>query len=197
MALTLVVLGAWGYRVFSLKPSILFFKNSALKAPDFAFPESNGGNFSSGALKGKVWVADFIFTHCAGTCPILSSNLSKLQDEWRGNPDFNLVSFTVDPKNDTVDTLRQYAEQHHAQKDQWFFLTGVKKDLYRTAHEGFKVTVIEDPQGIPGFEFVHTTRVFLVDANGMIRGFYDGSDEMDVQKLAQDVKYLMSSRSRT
>jgi protein SCO1/2 len=123
--------------------------------------------------------------------------MKRLQDAWKGNPDFKLVSFTVDPKQDTVEVLRKYAENFQAEPGQWYFLTGEKSELFKTAKDGFKVTAMEDPEGKPGFEFIHTTRLSLVDAKGMIRGFYDGQEEEDMKKLLRDAKYLMSSGGKS
>src|SRR6185295_19525385 len=101
----LVILGV---RVMNSRHSELFQK-SGTSAPDFSFQERSGKSFSSDELKGKVWVVDFIFTTCAGTCPILSAQMKRLQDEWKDNPDFKLVSLTVDPKRDTAAALKKYA----------------------------------------------------------------------------------------
>jgi cytochrome oxidase Cu insertion factor (SCO1/SenC/PrrC family) len=153
--------------------------------------------FSSAELVGKVWVVDFIFGHCAGSCPLLSRQMQLLGIDWKGNPDFKLVTFTVDPQHDTAEFLKGYAADYHADENQWFFLTGEKTVLYQVIREGFKATAIETPEEGAGFDFIHSTRLMLVDARGRIRGLYDGEQDVDVQKLHKDVKFLMSSRSRS
>lgn len=185
-----------GWRVSGLKPSDKFQK-PMFAAPEFAFPERSGGVFSSSELKGKVWVADFIFAHCAGSCPLLSQKMKTLQDAWKNQPDFKLVTFTVDPDRDTVQVLKGYAEDYHADPNQWFFLTGKKADVYKTIRQGFKEIAEPNPDPEPGFDFIHSTRMMLVDGDGQIRGFYDGENDDDVKKLQQDVKYLMSLRSHS
>ena len=192
MGLALAALAAWGLRLWNLRPSDLLQK-PVRKAPDFSFTDRSGRKVSNADVRGKVWVADFIFTGCAGTCPLLSGQLKRLQEEWKGNPGFGLVSFTVDPKRDTVEALRKYAANLQADEKQWFFLTGEKKDLFKAAQEGFQVTAKDDPQGAPGFEFIHTTRMALVDPRGMIRGYYDGQEEEDMKKLRKDVRFLMGA----
>lgn len=159
--------------------------------------DRSGRMFSSAELKGKVWVVDFIFSHCAGSCPMLSQKMKGLQETWKGNPDFKLVTFTVDPERDTVAALKQYAEDYHADPNQWFFLTGKKADIYQAIRGGFKEIADRDYEAGPGFEFIHSTRMVLVDGDGKIRGLYDGESDTDVSKLKQDIRYLMGSRSHT
>ncbi len=194
LAAAVAALAVLGFRVLASRPSDKFLK-PVQKAPAFSFRDRSGRTFASSELAGKVWVADFIFAHCAGSCPFLSQQMSFVQRDWKGNPDLKLVTFTVDPERDTVAALKQYADDYHALEDQWFFLTGRKKDLYRVIREGFKVPALQDFQGGPGFEFIHSTALVLVDAKGMIRGFYDGQSDAEVQKLHRDIRYLMSSRS--
>ncbi len=189
----LVVLG---YRVFVSRPSNLFSK-PLYAAPVFTFEDRSGRMFSSAELKGKVWAVDFIFAHCAGSCPMISSQMSRLQQEWRGNQDFRMVTFTVDPERDTAEALKAYAEDYKAEDNQWFFLTGKKADIYNAIGNGFHLTAYPNPDKIPGYEFIHTTRILLVDADNMVRGMYDGEDDENMKKLHQDVRYLMSSWSHT
>ena len=192
MALGLLVF--FGFRVVGPKPSVQFQEKPGMKAPGFTFQERAGREFSSDELKGKVWVADFIFTTCAGSCPLLSQKMKRLQGIWKGNPGFKLVTFTVDPERDTVVVMRQYAKELGADENQWFFLTGAKKDLFYAAREGFKVAAEPDPTAGLGYDFVHTTYMVLVDAQGNIRGYYDGQQEQDLTHLDQDIRYLMAQK---
>lgn len=185
-----------GWRVWSSRPSDMLQKPMS-SAPEFSFMDRSGRVFSSSELKGKVWVVDFIFAHCAGSCPMLSQKMKSLQETFKGNPDFKLVTFTVDPQRDTVAALKQYAEDYRADPNQWFFLTGKKADIYQTIRGGFKEIADRDYQAGPGFEFIHSTRMVLVDGDGKIRGLYDGESDTDVSKLKQDIRYLMGSRHHT
>lgn len=189
-------LGFLGWGVESSRPSDKFEK-PLFSAPEFSFMERSGRVFSSSKLKGKVWVVDFIFAHCAGSCPLLSQKMRALQDTWKDNPDFKLVTFTVDPDRDTAAALKLYADDFSADPNQWFFLTGKKADIFKTIRGGFKEIADRDYQAGPGFEFIHSTRMVLVDGDGKIRGLYDGENDQDVQKLRQDIKYLMSSRNHS
>ena len=192
LVLAVGALGFLGWRVWNSRPSDLFQKPVS-SAPDFSFVDRSGRLFSSSELKGKVWVVDFIFAHCAGSCPMLSQKMMSLQADWNANPDFKLVTFTVDPERDTVAALKQYADDYHANPNQWFFLTGKKADIYQTIRGGFKEIADRDYEAGPGFEFIHSTRMVLVDGDGKIRGLYDGENDQDVAKLKQDIKYLMGT----
>lgn len=192
--LAMVALIYLGWRASGLQPSDKFHK-PMFAAPEFSFPERSGRVFSSSELKGKVWVADFIFAHCAGSCPLLSQKMRNLQEAWKNQSDFKLVTFTVDPDRDTVQVLKEYADDYHADPDQWFFLTGKKADVYRTIRQGFREIAEPNSDPEPGFDFIHTTRLVLVDGDGQIRGLYDGENDDEIKKLQQDVKYLMGSRS--
>ncbi len=185
-----------GYRVWAGRPSDRFLK-PITAAPAFSLRDQGDRVFSSVDLKGKIWVADFIFTRCAGECPMLSQKLQILQSDWKGNAGLKLVSFSVDPDRDTVKALKEYAGNLGADENKWFFLTGKKADLYQVIEKGFKLTAQKDPKGAPGLEFVHTTRLILVDGSGMIRGLYDGQEEEDFKKLQQDIGCLLKSRNKS
>jgi protein SCO1/2 len=164
-------------------------------APDFIFQDRNDRMFSSSELKGCVWVADFIFTHCAGTCPLLAQEMVKLLREWEGDPSFKLVSFTVDPERDTVEVLRRYAEDFQAEGSKWRFLTGKKEDLYRVIRDGFLESAEESKTPRQGYEFIHSPKIVLVDRGGFIRGTYDIEKEGDTKLLARDARYLLSKEA--
>src|SRR5882762_1931461 len=108
--------------------------------PGFQLTNQNGQPFGSAQLSGKIWIADFIFTACPGPCPMISSRMSELQKPL-GKTDVHLVSFSVDPKKDTPEVLRGYAEKLHAQPQRWDFLTGPKATIYDLSKNGFKLGV--------------------------------------------------------
>ena len=110
--------------------------------------------------------------------------MSLLQKEWKGNPDLKLVTFTVDPERDNVAALKKYADDFHADPAQWFFLTGKKEELYKVIRDGFKAAAERDTQAPAGFEFIHSSRIYLVDGKGNIRAFYDGTDEQGPQETS-------------
>jgi cytochrome oxidase Cu insertion factor (SCO1/SenC/PrrC family) len=144
--------------------------------PDFKLDSSQGGTLSRGDLEGKVWVAAFVFTRCGGPCPQVSSSMQQLQTEMKSADDFRLVTFTVDPSFDTAEVLRRYAETWQADPRRWYFLTGKQAEVHELIHDGFKLGVQENKGSdrTGGNEFIHSSKLVLVDRGGHIRGYYDG-----------------------
>ena len=139
-------------------------------------------------LAGKVWVADFIFTNCGGTCPLMTEKMRKLQDALP--PAVHFVSFTVDPARDTTKILAAYAKEHAANQERWSFLTGDKQDLFDICIKGFKLP-LDTEGGTPAEPIAHSTRFVLVDKKGDIRGYYSGTEEEELKRLASDVKSIL------
>ncbi len=161
--------------------------------PDFQLIADNGKPITLADLKGKVWVAEFFFTSCAGICLEMNRNMQKVQRSFKGNLDFRIVAFTVDPHRDTPDILREYGKNFGAQPGQWIFVTGEKKAIYRLARHGFRVTAQEvkpEEEGGP-LDFIHSDRFILVDRQGRIRGYYNGTDEKQVARLIADIRRLL------
>jgi protein SCO1/2 len=163
--------------------------------PEFSLLSSSGAPLSQQDLAGTVWVADFIFTRCPGICPILSGQMAKLQAALpRGSSGpVRLVSFSVDPANDTPEALRAYAERFRADGERWWFVTGERQDLYSLISDGFHLAVAERPesentdgQGL----ITHSDRFVLVDRDLRIRGYYFGTEEASVQQLVRDIAAL-------
>jgi cytochrome oxidase Cu insertion factor (SCO1/SenC/PrrC family) len=116
--------------------------------PDFSLTERSGRHVTLADLQGKVWIANFIYTHCTDTCPLQSACLAKLQDDFAGEQDLRLVSITVDPERDTPKVLAEYASRFGADPNRWVFLTGEKQAIYALAQQGFFLSV-EAPE-VPG-----------------------------------------------
>lgn len=145
------------------------------RVPDFTLTERSGQPFTSAsALKGKVWLASFFFTACPGPCLRMNGRLQEIQAELtRGkHNDVRIASFSIAPEMDTPEVLRKYAERFHA-TDQWFFLTGDREKIYGLAHDVFTFAVkkVDDPAD--EMAYVHSTRIALVDRDGVVRGSYD------------------------
>lgn len=159
--------------------------------PDFRLVERSGRPFTRAGLAGKIWVADFIFTRCAGACPAMTARMARLRHEVPA--DVTFVSFTVDPANDTPETLTRYATTFRAD-ERWLFVTGAQKDLYALSTGGFKLEAMEVPpeeqKGQGDGPFLHSAKFILVDGRGEIRGYYDSDDEDDVKTLVADVGRL-------
>ncbi len=113
--------------------------------PDFSLTERSGRHITLGDLKGKIWIANFIYTHCTDTCPLQSARMSRLEDEFSGERDLRLVSITVDPARDTPRVLVEYAARFGADPERWLFLTGEKQAIYALGQQGFYLSV-EEPE---------------------------------------------------
>ncbi len=161
--------------------------------PAFQLTNQHGQSFGSAQLGGRIWIADFVFTSCAGPCPIISSRMSEMQKPLR-DKDVHLVSFTVDPDRDTPEVLQGYAEKLHAQPNRWDFLTGPRAALYDISRTGFKLGVSDgsDEAGVP----VHSTRMVLVDRKGTIRGYYDALAPDAVTKVLADASHLLREQPK-
>ena len=163
--------------------------------PDFRLVERSGRTLSLADLRGRPWVADFIFTQCGGACPAMTGRMARLRREL---PDgVRLVSFTVDPGHDTPEVLAGYARAFGAD-ERWLFVTGPQKDLYALSVAGFKLAAMEVPAGerSPGGDgpFLHSSKLTLVDGGGTIRGYYDSTDEEAMRALAADATALQGRR---
>ncbi len=138
---------------------------------------------SARALKGKVWVANFIFTTCMGPCPRMTQTMRWVQKQTSGLPNVQLVSFTVDPKNDTPQALADYARRFDADTTNWTFLTGPMDALHQVGRYSLKVTEITG-------ELSHSTRFVLVDRRGNVRGYYDTAADGELGKLVAGIREL-------
>ena len=161
--------------------------------PEFTLINQDGKSFGLADLRGKIWIADFIYTTCPGPCPMISSRMSELQKPL-AKTDVHLVSFSVDPAKDTPQVLRGYADKLDAQSGRWDFLTGPQSTIYNLSRNGFKLAVSDgsDAKGIP----VHSTRMILVDRHGEIRGYYDAAEADAVTKLVADTTHLLREQPK-
>lgn len=151
--------------------------------PDFSLTSQDGKQFSSQVLDGNVWVADFIFTTCAGPCPRMSSQMHQVQDATKDLLRVRLVSFTVDPANDTPPVLAEYAKRFQAEAGRWYFLTGSTETLNKLDADVFKLGTVDST-------LQHSTRFVLIDPKGRIRGYYLTSESDAIPRLIADVKAL-------
>jgi protein SCO1 len=156
--------------------------------PDFALIDQTDKTVTLADLKGRVWVADFIFTNCGGTCPMMTEQMKKLQKSLPA--EIRMVSITVDPARDTSKALAAYAAEHGATRDRWLFLTGDKQALFDLCIKGFKLP-LDETGGTPAEPIAHSTRFVLVDQQGEIRGYYSGTEEEELNRLSEDAKTLL------
>lgn len=159
---------------------------------EFEAPAVSGDSvlpLSGKALRGRSWVADFVFTSCAGPCPTLSANMARLQK--RLPPAVALVSFSVDPETDSLGVLGEYSRRLGGQADRWYFARLEPGPLYRLVNAGFKLPIFIDPKADPGSRTIHTTKLVLVGPDGAVRGYYDGMSESGLRQLERDAQRLM------
>lgn len=160
--------------------------------PPFAFTNQSGDEVSHYDYKGHVYVSDFFFTTCPTICPVMSSQMSRLQEKLKKADLFGevrLLSHTVDPEHDTPEVLKDYAERLGADTAFWHFATGNKDDLYDQARYGYYMTALESDTAAGGF--FHSDQFVLVDRKGHLRGYYDGTSTSEVDQLFKDIQLLL------
>ena len=156
--------------------------------PEFEFVDSDGESVSLNTLKGKVWVADFIFTTCTMACPMMTGNMNIIHKKYKKNDDLRLVSISVYPEYDTPEILKKYAAQYQANTERWHFLTGKEDAVKKVIKDGFKMGDYEDI-------IFHSEKFALVDKNGLIRSYYNGMKTEDMNKLKKDIDRLLKQDS--
>lgn len=164
------------------------FKNIHKIAP-FEFTNQNGEKITNKSFENKIYIVDFFFTTCPSICPILAKNMEKIQEIYKNDNDILLLSHTVMPWVDTIDKIKEYANEKNAIDNKWHLVTGEREKIYdiaRTSYfadEDFKKTQDES-------EFIHTENFILVDKKGRIRGVYNGTLALDVQRLKRHIAIL-------
>lgn len=162
----------------------------------FSFQNQYNEEITLDDVKGKVFVAEYFFTTCGTICPKMTAQMERVQFKFSGNNNFKILSFTVHPEVDTVEVMHRYAKNHHAEKGQWHFLTGDKKDLYHLARTSFFVLKPAEAAnlGDVGSDFIHTNNFVLVDQELRIRGYYDGTSPSEVDELMEDIELLLEEK---
>lgn len=163
------------------------------KIGDFSFLDQNGNTITQKDVKGKVFVAEYFFTTCQTICPIMNKQMQRVHEAYSENDKVNILSFTVNPEIDTVEQMKRYADEHEADAEKWHFLTGEKDKLYELARKSFFVLKPAESQnlGDVGSDFIHTNNFVLVDQEMRIRGYYDGTNKKEVDRLIKDIEVLL------
>jgi len=160
--------------------------------PDFSLTEKNGSAVGLAQLRGKIWIADFIYTTCRDTCPLQTAMMAKLQEEYAGKPAVMLVSISVDPERDTPQVLSQYADRYQADATRWYFLTGQRNRIMQLIQHGFHLAVSAAPADTDtGGMIPHSPRFVLIDKEGRIRGYYDSRELEAFVRLKNDIETLL------
>ena len=157
---------------------------------DFSFTNQNGKTITQKDYEGKIYVADFFFTTCGSICPIMTTNMIDVQKAFVNNPKVMILSHTVTPEIDSVPVLKKYALEKGVIDSKWNLVTGDKKDIYRMARKSYLAVKLGKPEEL--YDMVHTENFVLVDAERRVRGFYDGTKKEDIQKLIEDIQWLLT-----
>ena len=181
------------------------------KVPPFSFVNQNGDTITNSDYAGKVYVAEFFFTTCPSICPKMNRNMVDIQNDFDNVDDFGIASFTINPEYDTVEVLKEYADQYKVSHPNWHLMTGNKDSIYDLANIGFNIYAGENPNIEGGFE--HSGNFALIDKNGYIRSrsdkfgnpiiFYKGiiseeegydedGEREEISLLKQDIKKLLA-----
>lgn len=158
---------------------------------DFSFINQYGDTITQKDYEGVIYVADFFFTTCPTICPIMTKNMTKLQQDLSAFSNVKLLSHTVTPEIDNVPVLKVYADKHKAIKGKWNLVTGNKKDIYYIARKSYMAVKTASVSEL--YDMVHTENFVLVDTKRRVRGFYDGTDEVEMKRLLEDIKWLVEN----
>ncbi len=151
---------------------------------NFLLYDSNAKEFTRKNLLGKISVVDFIFTTCGGICPTMTANLKGVYVEFKNDPNVQFCSISVNPEYDSPEVFKKYAQKFDIDTTQWHFLTGQAKTIERLAVQDFKVGSVDQP-------VFHSGYFVLLDFEGKIHGYYNGTIKEDVKKLMNDIRMLM------
>lgn len=158
---------------------------------DFSFTNQNGKTITQKDYEGKIYVADFFFTTCKSICPKMTTNLVDVQKAFLNNPKVKLLSFSVMPDVDSVSVLKDYAELNGVVDSKWNLVTGDKKAIYTMARKSYLAVKQGKPE--EQYDMVHTENFVLVDSKKRVRGFYDGTKKEEIQRLIEDINWLLEN----
>ena len=158
---------------------------------DFSFVNQNGEKITQKNYEGKIYVADFFFTTCGSICPKMTTNMVDIQTAIKNNPKILLLSHTVLPEIDSVAALKTYALKNGVIDAKWNLVTGDKKEIYTMARKSYLAVKMGKPEEL--YDMVHTENFILVDDKRRIRGFYDGTNKKEIQRLIEDIRFLSAN----
>lgn len=160
---------------------------------DFKLVNQNGDTITQNTYADKIYVADFFFTTCPSICPVMTANLAEVQDEFKDDNEVLLLSHSVTPEIDSVAQLKKYAIEKGVIDQKWNLVTGDKKQIYELARKSY-MAVMDDGDG-GAYDMIHTENFMLIDKERRIRGYYDGTNKEEVEKLIRDIEILKSTYS--
>ncbi len=158
---------------------------------EFSLVDQSGRAVTQDTFSGKVWAAAFMFTRCPTVCPEITRRMKSVQERAQARKlPLSLVSFSVDPDNDTPEVLSKYAHEYGASLDSWSFLTGPFELVAATAEKGFKIAVERGPGAEAHGGITHGSHLVLVDQRGAIRGYYRTTEDEALERLLLDAAAL-------
>ena len=163
------------------------------KISDFKLTNQNGKEITQADYKDKIYVADFFFTTCQDICPVMTKNMYQLQEELKNDNQILLLSHTVIPEVDTVEQLKEYAIENNVDDSKWNLVTGDKKQIYELARKSY--LAVED-SNYNEYDMIHTENFILIDKERQIRGFYDGTNSVEINRLLKDIEILKQSYNK-
>jgi protein SCO1 len=186
---SLPILGNWHINEFEMEGKVV--KDTVYhKIGNFSFTNQEGKEISNFATDGKVYVADFFFTTCPTICPIMKTQMLRVYEKFNDEPNFMILSHTLDPEHDTAALLKDYAAKIGVEDDKtWQFLTGDQEKIFEIGQTSYLTTAMSDKNEPGGI--LHSGAFVLVDKSGHIRGVYDGTKEEQVNRLINDIPKLL------
>jgi len=178
---------------YELVDSTLQHQKKFHRIADFNLRNQNGQWVSQKDYQNKIYVADFFFTTCPTICPVMTKNMVAIQQAFANDPQIKLLSHSVTPEIDSVAQLKKYALEKGVNDQKWNLVTGDKKQIYELARKSY-LAVKEDGDGGP-FDMIHTENFILIDPDKRIRGFYDGTNSLEIKQLIRDVSSLKTEYS--
>lgn len=159
---------------------------------DFNLTDQNGKPVSFKTFAGKIFVADFFYTNCPSVCKVMNDNVGQLVETYTKNKMVDFVSITVDPEHDTAPVLKKYASGFNSASSKWLFLTGDTSTIYNLARKGFLVNALQTGKS----DFIYSDKLILIDQDKRIRGYYTGASTVEVSRLNDEIKVLISEELR-
>jgi len=162
------------------------------KISDFELVNQNGATVTQATFDNKIYVADFFFTRCGTICPLMTTHMYALQNAFLNDEEVLLLSHSVTPVLDSVPVLKRYAENKGVLAAKWHLVTGPKKQIYDLARKSYFAVLDEGDGGEQ--DFIHTEQFVLVDQKKRIRGYYDGTDPKEIQRILADIALLKKEK---
>lgn len=159
--------------------------------PDFKLVNQDSNWVTPETFEGKVYVADFFFTSCPTICPTMKKEMLRVYEAYKDNDEVAIISHTIDPEYDTVALLKDFAQKLDVEAPKWNFVTGEKEAIYELGQKGYMVTAMEDENEEGGY--LHSGAFVLVDKERKIRGVYDGTKSLEVDKLIKEIELLLAT----